>query len=48
MNIIYNKETGTFKCPKCKSSNVWIKSGLMSDLYTCNECGYESRDLDYE
>ena len=34
-----------FTCPKCGSHNVSVKSGMMCDLYTCSDCGYESRNL---
>ena len=34
-----------FICPECESHNVSVKSGMMCDLYTCRDCGYESRDL---
>ena len=34
-----------FTCPECESHNVSVKSGMMCDLYTCRDCGYESRDL---
>lgn len=31
-------------CPKCKSEHVHIKSGMFTDLFICEDCGYESRD----
>ena len=32
-------------CPKCDGS-YRIKAGMYVDLYTCNDCGYETRDPD--
>lgn len=31
-------------CAACGSTNVTVKAKLHSDLFTCNECGYEWRD----
>jgi predicted RNA-binding Zn-ribbon protein involved in translation (DUF1610 family) len=31
-------------CAVCGSTNVTVKATLHSDLFTCNECGYEWRD----
>lgn len=31
-------------CALCGSTNVTVKAKLHSDLFTCNECGYEWRD----
>jgi predicted RNA-binding Zn-ribbon protein involved in translation (DUF1610 family) len=30
-------------CAVCGSTNVTVKAKLHSDLFTCNECGYEWR-----
>lgn len=30
-------------CALCGSTNVTVKATLHSDLFTCNECGYEWR-----
>jgi len=36
-------------CPNCRSNNIRVKCGMFCDLYTCNDCGYESRDyLDFD
>lgn len=47
-NILYNEKTGKFTCPNCNSHNVSVHPGMFVDLYFCNNCGYESRDIDYE
>jgi len=44
--MIYNKTTDEFKCPICGSKRIYVKSGMMVDLYICQDCGFESRDLD--
>ena len=31
------------ECPKCKSSDIFIKAGMFTDLYTCKKCNYEWR-----
>jgi len=43
--MIYIKETDKLKCSKCGSEHIYIKSGMMSDLYICLDCGHESRDI---
>ena len=48
MDMLYNKETGKLKCPKCGSYHIYIKSGMMCDLYICTDCGFESRDIEFE
>jgi len=44
-NIIYNSTTNTLKCPRCGSESIYVKCGMIVDLYTCNDCGFESRDV---
>ena len=34
-----------YSCPKCNSDKMRIKSGMFTDLYICENCGYESRDI---
>jgi len=46
MKMIYDKENDKVICPRCKSDNVYIKCGMFCDLYICNNCGYESRDIE--
>ena len=46
MKMIYDKENDKVICPRCKSDNVYIKCGMFCDLYICNNCGYESRDVE--
>lgn len=46
--ILYNCRTQKFTCPECGSHSIHVKSGLHTELYTCLNCGYESRDLDFE
>lgn len=43
--MIYNKKEDKLYCSQCNSDNIYIKSGMMADLYICNNCGYESRDI---
>lgn len=45
-NMIYRSLTDNMECPKCGSNNIRIKSGMMADLYTCMNCGFESRDIE--
>ncbi len=45
--MIYNKKELKIYCSKCNSTNIYIKSGLMTDLYVCRDCGHESRNLTY-
>ena len=44
--MIYCEATDTFTCPKCGSKNVYSKPGMLTDLYICKECGFESREFD--
>ena len=46
--MIYCRATDTLKCPKCGSKKIYVKSGMMADLYICQECGFEARDLEDE
>ena len=46
--MIYNQKTNQFTCPYCNSHSITVKSGMLCDLYICQNCGYESRDLEYE
>jgi transcription elongation factor Elf1 len=32
-----------FICPRCASNDVNIKVGFVSDLITCNKCGYQEK-----
>lgn len=34
------------KCPKCNSTRIRVKVGMMCDLYICNDCGFETRNYD--
>ena len=34
------------KCPKCNSTHIRVKTGMMCDLYICEDCGFETRDYD--
>lgn len=43
--MIYCKTTDELKCPICGSKHICIKSGMLTDLYICENCGFESRDL---
>lgn len=40
--INWNKEH-MLKCPQCGSNHIRIKTGMMCDLYTCNDCNWEWR-----
>ena len=46
--MIYSTKTNSFKCPKCGGTNIYVKSGMLLDLYICNECGFESRNIKFE
>ena len=43
--MTWDEDKQEFICPECESHNVSVKSGMMCDLYTCRDCGYESMDL---
>ena len=43
--MTWDEDKQEFTCPECESHNVSVKSGMMCDLYTCRDCGYESMDL---
>lgn len=30
-------------CPKCGNDDVFVKRGMMTDLFICRKCGYEWR-----
>ena len=30
-------------CPKCSNEDVFVKRGMMTDLFICRKCGYEWR-----
>lgn len=32
------------KCPKCNSTHIRVKAGMMCDLYICEKCGFETRN----
>lgn len=32
------------KCPKCNSEKIRVKSGIFTDLYICEDCGFETRN----
>jgi len=32
------------KCPKCDSEDIRIKSGIMCDLFICENCNFETRN----
>ena len=44
--MIYCSITDNIKCPKCGSYHVYVKSGIMTDLYICMDCSFESRDIE--
>ena len=46
--MIYSTKTNSFKCPKCGSTNIYVKCGMTTDLYICMNCGFESRDIEFE
>lgn len=35
--------TAKITCPKCGSEEIYIKSGVTTDLFTCKDCNYEWR-----
>lgn len=43
--MIYCRATDRMKCPKCNSTNVRVKSGINADMYICEDCGFESKDI---
>jgi len=44
-SMVWDNKNQEYICPKCQSHNVHCKVGMMADLYICNDCGFESRDL---
>lgn len=30
-------------CPKCGNKDIFVKRGMMTDLFICRKCGYEWR-----
>lgn len=43
MENLFGVEGNALSCPKCGSHDVHVKSGMFTDLYTCNKCGCEWR-----
>lgn len=43
--MFWDKKNQEYICSQCQSHNVFCKCGMMADLYICNDCGFESRDL---
>lgn len=46
--IEYDAKRFAYICPKCKGERIHVKSGMFIDLYTCKDCGYETRKLEYK
>jgi len=44
-SMFWDKKNQEYICPECQSHNIFCKCGMMADLYICNDCGFESRDL---
>ena len=44
-DMIWDGKNYEYTCPECGSHKVYCKAGMMSDLYICNDCGFESRNL---
>lgn len=39
MSIIYKELYPT--CPKCKNESLIIRSGLLGNYFTCDQCGFD-------
>lgn len=42
--MIWNETLEKHFCPKCDSSRIRVKAGMFCDLFTCLDCGFETRD----
>ncbi len=43
-DLLWAGNINIMKCPKCGSSHIRVKAGMMCDLYICTNCGFETRD----
>ena len=41
----FDSKTQNYVCPKCRITHIRIKPGVFVDLFICENCNFEAREV---